>query len=274
MRINKILNNNVVIAIIDGEEIVVMGKGVGFQKKVGDIISPENIEKVFKLQGEKENRSFNQLMGETPAEYLTITKDIVTLAEEKLKITLNEVIYIILTDHLFFAVTRKRENIRIDNPILWEIKSLYKKEFKVGLVGIEIVKKYTGVSLSEDEAGFIALHIINAALNEDMSNTMNITIMTNKILSIVKREFNIQFDENSLDYMRFLTHLKFFAQRIFKRTQIKDEDAEFYEMVVNKYKEEKQCINKIENYIKKQFNYRLSKQEVIYLIMHIRKFRL
>lgn len=273
MRINKILNNNVVIAIIDDEEIVVMGKGVGFQKKIGDIINPKNIEKVFKPQGERENKSFNQLMGETPPEYLTITKDIVALAEEELKITLNEVIFIILTDHLFFAVTREREKIRIDNPILWEIKSLYKKEFEIGVKGIEIVEKYTGIRLSEDEAGFIALHIINSALNEDMSNTMNITIMTNKILSIVKREFNIQFDENSLDYMRFITHLKFFAQRIFKRTQVKDEDAEFYEMVVNKYKEEKECIDKIENYIEKQFNYNLSKQEVIYLIMHIRKFR-
>ena len=274
MRINKILNNNVVIAIIDGEEIVVMGKGVGFKKQVGDIILPKDIEKVFKIQGERENKSFNQLMGETPAEYLTITKDIVSIAESELKITLNEVIFIILTDHLFFAVTRQKEGIRVDNPILWEIKSLYKKEFDIGLKGVEIVEKYTGVKLSEDEAGFIALHVINAALNEDMSNTMNITIMTNKILNIVKREFNIKFNENSLDYMRFITHLKFFAQRIFKRTQVKDEDKEFYDMVVTKYPEEKKCVDKIEIYITNQFNYKLSKQEVIYLLMHIRKFRI
>lgn len=274
MRINKVLNNNVVIAIIDGEEIVVMGKGVGFQKDIGDKIPSESIEKVFKIQGEKENKSFNQLMGEIPVEYLTMTKDIVSIAESNLKITLNEVIFIILTDHLFFAVTRQKEGIRIDNPILWEIKSLYKKEFEIGVKGVEIVKNYTGIKLSEDEAGFIALHIINAALNEDMYNTMNITIMTNKILNIVKREFNIKFDENSLDYMRFITHLKFFAQRIFKRTQVKDEDKEFYEMVVSKYWEEKKCIDKIDTYINNQFNYKLSKQEIIYLIMHIRKFRL
>ncbi|MGL5648383.1 MAG: BglG family transcription antiterminator LicT [Clostridium sp.] len=274
MRVNKILNNNVVIAKIDGEEIVVMGKGVGFQRSLGDIINPDSIEKVFKLQGEREHKSFNQLMGETPEEYLNITKDIVKIAEDKLKTTLNEVIFIMLTDHLFFAVTREKEGIRIDNPILWEIKSLYKKEFEVALEGLKIVEKYTGTKLCEDEAGFIALHIINSVLNEDMSNTMNITIMTNKILNIVKREYNIEFDENSLDYMRFITHLKFFAQRIFKRTQVKDEDKEFYEMVVRKYKIEKECVNKIEGYIEKQFNYNLSKQEIIYLIMHIRKFRI
>ncbi|MGL4847596.1 MAG: BglG family transcription antiterminator LicT [Clostridium sp.] len=274
MRVSKILNNNVVVANIDGEEIIVMGKGVGFQKSLGDIVKPNSIEKVFKLQGERENKSFKQLMGETPEEYLNITKDIVKIAEDKLNTTLNEVIFIMLTDHLYFAVTREKEGIRIDNPILWEIKSLYKKEFEVGLKGIEIVEKYTGTKLSEDEAGFVALHIINSALNEDMSNTMNITIMTNKILSIVKREYNIEFDENSLDYMRFITHLKFFAQRIFKRTQVKDEDKDFYEMVVNKYSNEKECVDKIEAYIEKQFNYRLSKQEIIYLIMHIRKFRI
>ncbi|MGL4875540.1 MAG: BglG family transcription antiterminator LicT [Clostridium sp.] len=274
MRVNKILNNNVVVANIDGEEIIVMGKGVGFQKSLGDIVKPDSIEKVFKLQGERETKSFNQLMGETPEEYLNITKDIVKIAEERLKTTLNEVIFIMLTDHLFFAVTRANEGIRIDNPILWEIKSLYKKEFEIGLKGIELIEEHTGTRLCEDEAGFIALHIINSALNEDMSNTMNITIMTNKILNIVKREYNIEFDEDSLDYMRFITHLKFFAQRIFKRTEVKDEDKEFYEMVVKKYAEERKCIDKIEVYIEKQFNYKISKQEIIYLIMHIRKFRM
>lgn len=273
MIINKILNNNVVTVILNGEEAVVMGRGIGFQKKSGELIEEQKIEKIFKMENEKSNEKFKQLMIETPPEYLSMTKEIVSIAEKELGIELGELIYILLTDHLSFAVIRKKENITVENPMLWEIKSLYKKEFKVGLKALNIVDKYTGVKLSEDEAGFIALHIINSALNEDMYNTMNITVLTNKILNIIKKYFNIKFDEESLDYTRLLTHLKFFAQRIFKREQVEEEDAELYDIISSRYPEERKCIDKIEQYINKQFSYNLSRQEVIYLIMHIRRFR-
>lgn len=273
MIINKILNNNVVTVILNGEEAVVMGRGIGFQKKSGELIEEQKIEKIFKMENEKSNEKFKQLMIETPPEYLSMTKEIVSIAEKELGIELGELIYILLTDHLSFAVIRKKENITVENPMLWEIKSLYKKEFKVGLKALNIVDKYTGVKLSEDEAGFIALHIINSALNEDMYNTMNITVLTNKILNIIRKYFNIKFDEESLDYTRLLTHLKFFAQRIFKREQVEEEDAELYDIISSRYPEERKCIDKIEQYINKQFSYNLSRQEVIYLIMHIRRFR-
>ncbi|MGG7079582.1 BglG family transcription antiterminator LicT [Clostridium sardiniense] len=273
MIINKILNNNVVTVILNGEEAVVMGRGIGFQKKSGESIDEEKIEKIFKMENEKSSEKFKQLMLETPPEYLSMTKEIVAIAERELGIELGELIYILLTDHLSFAVIRAKENISIENPMLWEIKSLYKKEFKVGSEGVKIVEKYTGVRLSEDEAGFIALHILNSALNEDMYNTMNITVLTNKLLNIIKKYFDIKFDEESLDYTRLLTHLKFFAQRIFKREQVEEEDVELYEIISNRYPEERKCIDKIEQYINKQFSYNLSKQEIIYLIMHIRRFR-
>lgn len=271
MIINKILNNNVVTVLINGEEAVVMGRGIGFRKKSGDFIEDRQVEKIFKMQNEKSNEKFKELMLQTPPEYLSITKEIVNIAENELKVELGEFIYILLTDHLYFAVMREKENIRIDNPMALEIKNLYKKEFKIGMKALDIVEKYTGVRLSDDEATFIALHVLNAALNEEISNTMNITVLTNKILNIIKKYFAIEFDEDSLDYTRLITHLKFFAQRIFKREQNTDDDVELYEIISKRYSEERKCVDKIEKYIKKQFSYTLTKQEIIYLIMHIRK---
>ncbi|MEG1003659.1 MAG: PRD domain-containing protein [Clostridium sp.] len=273
MIINKILNNNVVTVLIKSEEAVVMGRGIGFQKKSGDFIDDSKVEKVFKMENEQSNEKLKQLMLQTPPEYLSITKEIVGIAESELQTELGEFVYILLTDHLYFAVMRETENIRIENPMALEVKNLYRKEFNVGLKALDIVEEYTGVRLSESEATFIALHILNAALNEDIANTMNITVLTNKILSIIKKYFNIEFDEESLDYTRLITHLKFFAQRIFKREQIEDDDTELYEIISKRYSEERKCINKIEKYIKKQFSYTLSNQEILYLIMHIRRFR-
>ncbi|MGL4572786.1 MAG: BglG family transcription antiterminator LicT [Clostridium sp.] len=273
MIINKILNNNVVTVLIKGEEAVVMGRGIGFQKKSGEVIEESKVEKVFKMQNEQSNEKLKQLMLQTPPEYLSITKEIVGIAEAELQTELGEFVYILLTDHLYFAVMRETENIRIENPMALEVKNLYRKEFNVGLKALDIVEEYTGVRLSEGEATFIALHILNAALNEDIANTMNITVLTNKILGIIKKYFNIEFDEESLDYTRLITHLKFFAQRIFKREQIEDDDTELYEIISKRYSEERKCIDKIEKYIKKQFSYTLSNQEILYLIMHIRRFR-
>ncbi|MDY3207589.1 PRD domain-containing protein [Clostridium baratii] len=74
-----------------------------------------------------------------------------------------------------------------------------------------------------------------------------------------------------LDYTRLITHLKFFEQRIFKREQNAEDDVELYEIISKRYSEERKCVDKIEMYIKKQFSYTLTKKEIIYLIMHIRK---
>lgn len=121
------------------------------------------------------------------------------------------------------------------------------------------------------EAAFIALHIVNASLGEEMYNTMNITILTKNILKIIKNHFLIEFNEDSLDYIRLVTHLKFFSQRLFKREQVVNEDEDLYEILKDKYPKENECVEKIRKFIEREFNYCIIMQEKIYLIMHIKK---
>ena len=49
MKIEKVINNNVVSALENGREVVVMGRGIGFQLRAGMDIPGELIEKVFRL---------------------------------------------------------------------------------------------------------------------------------------------------------------------------------------------------------------------------------
>ena len=57
MKILKVINNNVVSACDDkGKEIVVMGKGLGFGKKNGDILDESKIEKKFSMPDESVSR--------------------------------------------------------------------------------------------------------------------------------------------------------------------------------------------------------------------------
>lgn len=144
-------------------------------------------------------------------------------------------------------------------------------QYKVGLKALELIEELVGVNLTEDEAGFIAFHIVNASLNEDFCNTVDITLLTNQILKIIKKHFSIDFSEDSFNYIRLVTHLKFFSQRIFKREQISKDDDNLYKTLSKQYIEETKYLNTICKYIKKQYNYTLTSQEKLYLMIHIKK---
>nr|1L1C_A Chain A, Transcription antiterminator licT [Bacillus subtilis]1L1C_B Chain B, Transcription antiterminator licT [Bacillus subtilis] len=50
MKIAKVINNNVISVVNEqGKELVVMGRGLAFQKKSGDDVDEARIEKVFTL---------------------------------------------------------------------------------------------------------------------------------------------------------------------------------------------------------------------------------
>lgn len=273
MRIDKILNNNVITSINENdEEVIIMGKGIAFNKRCGDIVIKDKIEKVFVLSNPNMNRKFIELISKIPLEYTVLSEKIISYARKELDKTLNENIYISLTDHIYNAIQRQKSGIVVTNGLIWETKRLYKEEYKIGLKALEMISDQFDIRLPEDEATFIALHIVNANLNEEIPILMDITKIIQEILNIVKYNFNIEFDEESLSYYRFITHLKFFAQRLFNnKIIVEDNDNELYEIVKEKYKEAYKCVNKIRKYILKDYNYDLTKEEMLYLIIHIEK---
>ncbi|BDG32260.1 BglG family transcription antiterminator LicT [Parageobacillus thermoglucosidasius] len=273
MRIAKVFNNNVVSAFNEENiELVVMGRGIAFQKRPGDLVDETKIEKVFKLMDKKVSEKFKTLLHEVPIECMEISEEIITYAKLTLGKTLNENIYITLTDHLNFAIERHKKGLNIKNALLWEIKRFYKDEFEIGKEALRIIKNRIGLILPEDEAGFIALHIVNAELNEEMPNIVNITKVMQEVLNIVKYHFKMDFNEESLNYYRFVTHLKFFAQRLFNGTSTENNNNDFlYDVVKEKYKEAYLCTKKIKDYIKKVYTYELTKEEMTYLTIHIER---
>jgi len=193
------------------------------------------------------------------------------MAKSRMGRSLNESLYISLTDHIHFAVDRIKKGYEIKNVLLWEIKRFYKEEFSIGMEAIKLVKSKLNFELPEDEAGFIAMHLVNADLNQDMPNIANITKVMQNILNIVKYHFKMEFDEESLNYFRFVTHLKFFAQRLFSQMHMEDDDPFLFDIVKTKHKEAFECTEKINKYVMNQFHYSLSDNEKLYLAIHIQR---
>ncbi|PKG22748.1 BglG family transcription antiterminator LicT [Niallia nealsonii] len=272
MKIVQVYNNNVISTFNEkNEELVVMGRGLAFQKKPGDLVDEEKIEKTFALKNKDMSEKFKTLLYEVPIEYMEITEEIINRAKSKLGRTLSDSFYISLTDHIHFAVKRKEKGYEIKNALLWEIKRFYKEEFSIGMKALQLIEERLGILFPEDEAGFIAMHLVNADLNQEMPNIANITKVMQTILNIVKYHYKMEFDEDSLNYFRFLTHLKFFAQRLYSNTYIEDDDPFLYELVKQKHKEAFECTEKINEYIEKQFNYNLTDNEKLYLAIHIQR---
>ncbi|MNJ64223.1 Transcription antiterminator LicT [compost metagenome] len=161
----------------------------------------------------------------------------------------------------------------IKNALLWEIKRMYRKEYAIGVKALGIITDKLGVTLPEDEGGFIALHLVNSQLNVEMRDTVTMTNIVKDILNIVRRSFVIDLDEESLSYYRFLTHLKFFAQRILSGTpgSNKDHDNSLHDMVKQQYSLSYSCAEKIKDYTSKIYGRPLSNEEMLYLTIHIER---
>lgn len=274
MKIDKILNNNVVIILDDrGDEQVVMGRGIGFKKKSGDLLDTLSIEKTFSLKNNELTSRFAELLSEIPLEIMTTSERIIVHAQKNLTGELHESIYVSLTDHINFAIDRHRKGLDIKNGLLWEIKKLYPKEYSIGLEALNIISQRLDVQLPEDEAGFITLHIVNAQLNDNMSNIIDMTRIMQEILHIVKYYFHLDYNEESLSYHRFITHLKFFAQRMLNNNYVSSEDESLYDVVKEKYTSAYSCTEKISEHLSRNYDHPLTKEEMLFLTIHIERVR-
>lgn len=273
MIINRILNNNVVITFDEnGEETIVMGKGIGYQKAKGEEIDPSKINKVFKISNKEVSSKLQELLNNIPMEHMKLSNEIIDYAQIKLSKKLNDSIYISLSDHTYSAIQRMKEGIEVRNAILWEIKRFYKDEFEIGMKALDLIEEKTGVRLPEDEAGFIAFHLVNAQLSEGHTLASDIAKLMQEILSILRYYFKIELQEESVSYYRFITHLKFFAQRLFSNGAHEgDTDEDLLNIIKSKYSKEYECVVKIESFIEKQYSYKLTDDEIIYLTIHVAK---
>lgn len=275
MKIDKIINNNIVSAIeADGKEVVIMGRGLGFGMKPGKEIPEGKIEKVFRLDSQNSTDKFKELLANLPLEHIQASTEIINYAKSVLNCRLNQSIYITLTDHINFAIERFKERMVFTNPLLNEIKTFYKEEYLVGEYAVALIERRIGIKLPVDEAGFIALHIVNAEYNTVMRDTIDITNLIQNVVKIVKEYFSMDLDETSLNYQRFVTHLRFLAQRIIGGEMLNSENPEFNQLISQMYPEEYACSLKLKDYIQVTYHHDVTEEETAYLAVHIKRIRM
>lgn len=272
MIVTKIINNNIVSSIDDGgNELVVMGKGIGFGNKKGEVIDDNKVEKIFRLENKNDVEKLESLLTHVPVEEVKITDDIVQYAQQLIRVKLSTSIYVTLTDHINFAIERMKENMNFKNPLLSDIKKYYPLEFEVGVHALELIQERLKITLPIDEAGFIALHFVNSEYNTHIGDIQNLLEEIHGIMDIIANFYDITFDETSLSYERLLTHVKFLQQRVYRNELLTESDPELEVIIQKKYAEEMACCEKIAAYLKETANVDLPEVEKTYMALHIKR---
>ena len=273
MIVEKVLNNNVVVSIdpTTRKEIILMGSGIAFNKKPGQLIDTKRIEKTFIVDDENLGNKIKKLINQIPDGIFELTDEIITHAIVELNVELDKQVYVSLADHIGFAVKRFKNGITIKNELLNEIRRVHRNEFKVSLWAVDYINKRLDIQLPEDEAGFIALHFVNASYKETTMKSVESTRIIKDVLNIIKYYFAIELDEDDLNYDRLLTHLKYFAKRIVNNNQHNSTDSSFAKVISSTYPEAYGCAVKIGEYILVHNNYKVNDDELVYLTMHIQR---
>lgn len=276
MKIKKIINNNIVCVLDEkGRELIVTGKGIGFGNKPGDEVDKDKIRKTYTMTGSAVRKKFLELLEEIPYEHIKLTDDFIDMIKKNLQTELNEKLLITLSDHISFAIARKGKGIEFSNPLITSIMEYYPDEYRLGEMCLDMIDKRLGVRLKSDEAGFIAMHIINAELNTNMNEVYDITNLIEGCINVTEYYYDRKFDRKSLDFNRFIVHLRYFAQRVFTDDEHKksDDAAEhtFHRLIKETCKNHYKCAECIAEYIKNTFNKDVTEEELVYLTIHLKR---
>ena len=269
MLISKILNNNVVISEENQEEVILMGRGLAFGRKVGQEIPDELIEKKYVLS---ENR--RQLLMELPADVMEMSDKIISFAREKLQKKLKDTAFLAMADHIHGVLLRLEDDIYLKNFLMWDIKRFFPIEFEVGQYAKQLLSAYVSKELPDDEAAFMALTLVNAELENGDGTARDLTMMMEEIMTIVKYSLEISLDEEDVYLECFMTHLKFFCERVLTDSGNRDlEDNEMFDLLKCKYPLAYETTRKIAEFLKQTRNYQTSEDEQLYLTIHLSRMK-
>ena len=276
VKISNVLNNSSAVVIDDDNcEVVVVGRGIAFQKKPGDLINPESVEKKFCLSPRELTAKFQEIIVSLPMEEITLVEKIVEMIKMGLGKKLGDSIYVSLSDHIHYALKNYRRGIKVTNSLLYDIMRFYPDEYALGKKGLEIIKESTGVKLPDDEAGFIALHIINAETENSIGTDKveQSTKIIEEILELIRDYFGKDIQEGSLAYYRFINHLRYFSQRIVSHSTFHEDekDADLLNMMKLTYRESYLCAVNIRGFIKGRYDVDIGNEELLYLVIHIQR---
>lgn len=267
----KSFNNSVALVENDhGQEEIVIGKGIGFGLKKGDLIDQTKIERRFITANEPtEVMQVKELDDRT----IELTTKVVALVEPALNLKFNDFQFLALADHIDFALTRSEESIDMNAAnTRWEVRNLFSEEYAIAKQAIALIEHTTGLTLPKSESILLTYHFVNAASNDaKLQETVQITQIMTEIIKIVAYEYQIELDKHSFNYSRFVSHLRTLLVRLLKKQHQSTEelDPALLKLMQVKYAKAYQTAERIAVLLQAKMDWQLNPDDLVYLTLHI-----
>ena len=267
----KVFNNNVVLAKHQGTEKILIRKGLGFGRREGEIVPAETpLDKIFTIESPEASSKFNQLISQVDASLVGICEEIIFMISTETGQPVGDEVHVRFIDHIAFAVYRIRNNDKIENPLQIEIETLYPKETAIAEKAAAILAKNLGIVIPDGEIGFIALHIHTLKNKGQLSNTVKYTYLCNTVIEIIEDELELEIDRKSIDYARFITHIRFAVERIIHKVPIRND---LLASIRKMYKGSYKLAKKVALFLEDEVHIRVAEEEIGYIAMHIERLR-
>ncbi len=191
-RVVRIFNNNAVLVRVDDVEFVLAGRGIGFGKKPGDTIPSADAQRQFieaspdKIDFLKSANALDPMLVETVSAAVDLATDLLG--------DLDPSVYVVLADHLSFAIQRHRGGMAIQNKLVSEIKVAFPTEFATAEILTQYVNSKLDVDLPVDETAFIALHLNAARTGSTVKQPLNEANVLGGIVADVQKGLNVDAD--------------------------------------------------------------------------------
>lgn len=270
--VTRSINNNVLLVRDNGVEKILFQKGIGFGKKFGDKIKAKTeVSKIFIISEDNNRKNFNEIVTSVDNKLIGIFEEALGEIQDELGEELNENIHVALIEHLSFSVKRLKNKQEIINPFLNEVETLYSKEFNLASKLARRIEKVAKVKIPDGEVAFIAIHIHSARNNGKLANTIKYAYLSNTIVENIEDRLGIYIDRQSLDYTRFLIHIRFAIERIMNNKKIEND---LKDIIKERYKLSYNISKDVAKIISKTLECEVCESEVAYIAMHIERFRI
>jgi len=271
VQVLKVFNNNVVLAADDREvEIVLFGRGLGFQVAPGSTVDPGRVERRFVPGGSASAERIAAMVYDIDTADIELAERMLALARGRLGSQINDRVLLPLADHLSFALRRAALDVaEIEYPLRWEVQYLYPAEVAAARAMLDLVAADRGVTLPDVETVPLALHLVNAQFDADMSSTAQMTADLHRILDIIREEYGVTIDEGSMEVARFVTHLRYLFLREQQGRKLTETPAELHAALRSARPKEYTSAGRVGTLLAEQYGWDVSTDEILYLALHV-----
>ena len=270
MEVVRVFNNNVVLALDGaGREVILTGRGLGFQARPGQLVDPAQIVRIFVPADGRDPDHLAQLLAGIPPEHIALIGS--ALADVGLdSLTRNPALIIALADHVSFALRRTAVGMDLEYPLLAEVQNLYAEEYTKAAALLAAINARSETQLPSAEAVGLALHLVNAGFaTGDLSYTYTMTGAIQQMVAVIEQTFNLDLDPGSVSVGRLITHLRYLFVRIHQHKQLDQKHSPIGVAIRTTYPREVECALRLTALLELRLGSTLTDDEVSYLALHV-----